>query len=472
MTRQARGVLVIALLAIAGAAPLASCGLAPGKDETPVFAGDGIAGFSQVGAIEFCVGRSRVVTPFVAEGAEVAFCVDNSRKPTSCSSDSDCASPEHCYCGRCAVHACDITGRGCSQDEVCQGNRCTERCTKNSDCHDGNVCDGGGCGRPCSRDTDCPYGELCDSLNQVCRVSLCNSFITCGSDQTCVSQEQLGEMHEPFIVGSGSNERAYLALVAGKTSAIYRARLETPERWVADPDKPVLEADAADQNEVGAPALVQSSAGYTLYFTSAGGARIERATSSDGKSFSRDATPVLVADPGGWENGRVASPSVVSFHGTTYLLYEGGHGAGIGVARIDGGTAKRIGQGPLVTPAKVDSRFWRDLTTVGTPDAVVVDGVVRIYFTGRGAEGADAIDQGNALPAAINDSIGLVTTRDFARLSYFPLGPVFARRTNLRAYLGEREPFVRMDGSRTRLVYVTGDASGAITGLALAAEPP
>ncbi len=462
--------LSIALLAVAGAAPLASCGLAPARKSTPVFSGDGISGFEDVGPVEFCVGRTRVVTPHVADGAEVAFCVNNSRKPRSCSTDADCTTPEHCYCGGCAVHGCDITGRGCAEDEVCAGNRCTQRCLTNADCPQGLVCDGGGCGRPCSRDGDCPYGTLCDSLSSVCRVSLCNSFQPCGSTQRCEAQEQVGEMHEPFMVGSGSSQHAYLALEAAGKSAIYRARVETPQRWVADPDTPVLEAQAADQDQVGAPALVESGSGFTLYFTSSGGARIERATSSNGTSFSRDATPVLVADAGGWENGRVGSPSVVSFRGTTYLLYEGGQGSGIGLARIEGGQAQRVGAGPLITPSMVEDAFWRDVTAVGTPDAVVVDNVVRIYFTGRGAEGADAVDQGKRLPAEINDSIGLFTTRDFKQLSRFPLGPVFARRTNLRAYLGEREPFVGIDGARTRLVYVTGDAAGNVSGLGLAQE--
>jgi len=472
MTRSVRRLLSLVLVAVAAAAPIASCGLAPSMDTTPVFSGDGIAGLEAIGPIEFCVGRARVVTPSVADGAEVAFCVDAGRKPASCGSDADCSAPEQCYCGRCEVHGCDITGRGCSKDEVCQGNRCTARCLTDSQCPQGFVCDGGGCGRPCGKDADCPYGELCDSLDSVCRVSLCDAFTSCGPGQRCEPQEQVGEMHEPFVVGSGDSERAYLALHTGTKSAIYRARLKTPERWVADPAQPVLAADAADLDQVGAPALVQSAAGLTLYFASAAGARLERATSSDGASFSRDPTPVLVADPGGWERGRVGSPSVVSLHGTTYLLYEGGQGAGIGLARMAGDQAQRVGSEPLIAPSTVEDMFWRDVTAVGTPDAIVVNGVVRIYFTGRGAEGADAVDQGNRLPSEINDSIGLVTTRDFVKLSRFPLGPVFARRTNLRAYLGEREPFVRVDGARTRLAYVAGEADGSVTGLALAAEPP
>lgn len=470
MTRTARRALALALVLVAGAAPLAACGLAPSKDTTPVFREDGVAGFDEVGSIEFCVGRVRIVTPSVAAGAEVAFCVDDNKKPRTCRGDSDCTAPEHCYCGRCAVRGCDVSGRGCAEDEICQGNRCTAGCIEDSDCPAGSVCNGGGCGRPCQRNADCPYGELCDSLDSVCRVSLCNAFTSCGAGQRCEPQEQVGEMHEPFIVGSGKSERAYLALQSSGQSAIYRARLETPRRWVADPDQPVLEAGAADQNDVGGPSLVDTTSGLTMYFTSASGARIERATSKDGTSFSRDPDPVLVADPGGWEKGRVASPSVVSFQGTTYLLYEGGAGAGIGLATIVAGQAHRVGNGPLVSPSLVQSMFWRDVTAVGTPDAVVVGDIVRIYFTGRGAEGADALDQNGPLPAEVNDSIGLVTTRDFKHLERFPLGPVFARRTNLRAYLGEREPFISTDGSTTRLVYVAGEADGNITGLALATQ--
>ncbi len=467
--------IVALLLSALPAAAFAGCGLAPHQESTAVFPGDGITGFSPVGNVEFCIGNTRVVAPSVAAGAELAFCVPDGVAPHACGADRDCDPREHCFCGRCAVRACDTSGRGCDQDELCQGGHCTKRCTLDTDCTDGFVCRVGACSRTCAGDGDCAYGELCDSLASTCRVTLCGALHgNCAQGQSCEALESVGEMHEPELVGASGVEHAYLALDDGTKTSIYRARLDTELRWVADPAKPVLEPEApGDNGAVGAPALIVEGGGFTLYFSAGGGSRIARAHSPDGASFTRDAAPVLVADPGGWEAGRVASPSVVAYHGKQYLLYEGGRGAGIGVATIDGDAATRLSDQPLLTPKDIqDDIFWRAVDAVGTPYAMVVDDVVRVFFTGRGAEGTDALDEGKPLPADVNDSIGLVTTRDFVHFERFPVGPVFARRTNLRAYLGEREPFVRRDGDRTRLLFVGGDAAGTVSGISLAADPP
>lgn len=454
---------------------LPACGLAPRDHNGPAWGGDGVTGFTSLGSVQFCIGPSRVAAPAVSGASGVSVCVPNARRPRSCAVDADCPALEHCDCGRCVVRACNASSPNCGGQQVCAGNQCTTQCTINRDCAAGLECRGGGCARPCSGDGDCPYGELCDTLSNVCHVSLCGSLgRSCASDDRCEALETVAEMHEPFGVSTPQGERFYLELRRGGSASIYRARAERELYWVADPSQPVLSAtEPSDHGAVGAPALVREGSRWLLYFASANGASIGRAVSSDGVHFKRDASPLLIARATGWEDGRVSSPSVVAVGGQSYLLYEGGKGAGIGVAALSAGRATRLGARPVIDPGQVeDPVFWRGISRVGTPDAVRVGDVVRIYFTARGTEGGLATAEGKPVPADPNDSIGLFTTRDFKRFDAFPDGPVFARRTNLRAYLGEREPFVSVMASRTLLYYIASDASGrAVSGLALAASP-
>ncbi len=158
----------------------------------------------------------------------------------------------------------------------------------------------------------------------------------------------------------------------------------------------------------------------------------------------------------------MGSPAVVRFQGATLLFYEGGPRAGVGLARIDGGVATRAPSGPVVTPATAtDPFFWRDVTEVGAPYALVAGGALRVYFTGRGVEGSDAIVAGVPVPADSNDSIGLVASTDGATFVPYPAGPVLARITNLRAYLGEREAAVQLlPGGGAQITFVATDAAG------------
>ena len=209
-------------------------------------------------------------------------------------------------------------------------------------------------------------------------------------------------------------------------------------------------------------------------FFATGGAAIARALSTDGgRTFARDALPILVAESA-WEKGSVGSPAAVVRDGETLLFYEGGPRAGIGLARVDAaGHAARVGDHPVIAPADVDDpAFWRGVTEVGAPYAVVAGDAVRVYFTARGIEGLDATAGDAALPADANDSIGLMTTRDLARFEAHPGGPVFARVANLRAYLGEREAAVRLvEGGPAEIVFVATDSAGKIvSGLARAPE--
>jgi len=179
-----------------------------------------------------------------------------------------------------------------------------------------------------------------------------------------------------------------------------------------------------------------------------------------------DMVPVLVPAEA-WEDGVVGSPSVVDFHGTTYLFYEGGARAGIGLAIINTNGAERTQPKAILSVENVqDPLFWRQVTNVGTPHALVVEDTVRIVFTARGIEGFSATSAGTSLPPEANDSIGLATTADMKTWTLFPAGPMYARLVNLRAYLGESEPNVRLLPNGAEMVFVSSDASGeAKTGL-------
>jgi hypothetical protein len=117
-----------------------------------------------------------------------------------------------------------------------------------------------------------------------------------------------------------------------------------------------------------------------------------------------------------------------------------------------------------------DPVLWRNVDRVGSPFAVERDGVLLVYLTVRGVEGSDATTpSGQVYLADANDSIGLVSTRDLIGVEVFVGGPVFARRTNLRAYLGEAEPSVLFESTGSWMVYAGSDASGSLrTGLGLA----
>jgi hypothetical protein len=325
-----------------------------------------------------------------------------------------------------------------------------------SDCPKGETCAAGGCTRPCASDGDCHFGERCDALDGTCVTQSCSAAQGCGAGRRCEATTVAAELSEPELVEIGGAPFAFVALKSQGASAILRARVDAPGRWVADPEAPVI-ADGA------APSALVDGDRVDLWYASADGSAIRHALSTDrGATFEPSADPVL--EPGAaWEGGWVGSPSVVRFEGATWLFYEGGPRAGVGAARIESGHATRVSEGPIASPESVtDPPFWRAVREVGAPYAVVAGSALRVYFTGRGIEGADARVGGVVAPADENDSIGLTASLDGETWRLHPAGPVLARVTNLRTYLGEREAAVRLfAGGGAEITFVAADASGA-----------
>ncbi|UQA63376.1 hypothetical protein [Polyangium aurulentum] len=436
-----------------------SCGLLGGEGSLAIPA-DGVGAFGEATPLEVCLGTARIVAPAAATGAE-ALCVPEARAARACGADAACEGIERCVCGRCVVRACQGAG-ACEGNEVCRGRRCTRACAADSDCDAAERCVSGGCARRCGGDGDCHSGERCDALDDVCATSLCGSGGTCGAGSRCEDVARVAELHEPAFLGDAPV--AFVELRKGGGAAVHRALVEAPGRWRVDPEEPVV---AMAGESLGAPSAIRRGDRIELYVAAENPPRIVRAVSADGgASFAVDMDPVLVAAEA-WEGGWVGSPAVVDFEGAPHLYYEGGPRAGIGLVRLGEGEGERVEKNPVLAPEDVeDGLFWRGLTEVGAPHALVVDGAVRLFFTGRGAEGTNAASAEGALPAERNDSIGLATTRDLGAYSLFPAGPVFARIVNLRAYLGEREATIRVSPEGAEIVFVSTNASGeSVSGL-------
>jgi hypothetical protein len=250
--------------------------------------------------------------------------------------------------------------------------------------------------------------------------------------------------------------------------------MDGDRRWVVDPTTAVLEPVADDAGCLGAPSVVPVGEGLVLVAGRGDGSGIVRASSEDGVVFARDDR--LVLEPASsWEAGWVGSPGVAAWAEGIVMLYEGGRGVGIGVARLESSGAQRVSEQPWLTPSTFeDPVLWRRVERVGSPFAIGREGVLLVYLTVRGTEGSDAVTQaGEAYVADANDSIGLASTRDLRGVEVFAGGPVLARRTNLRAYLGEAEPSVLFEGGSSWLVYASSDATGVQrTGLGMASTVP
>jgi hypothetical protein len=440
---------------------VSACGLVDSDESLAPFPADGAGAFQEAAPIEVCLDTARIIAPTLATGA-TALCVPTEQSPRACSTTGDCTGLEKCICGRCIVEPCQ-GGAACSGDEVCRGKRCTRGCGVDSDCQANERCISGGCARTCQTHGDCHYGERCDSLDDVCVVSLCGSGGTCGAGSECVAVAEIGELREPTYLGDESI--AFVELDRNGERAIHRAKLMTPNGWRIEPPEPVFTMPG--ETLMGAPSVIRRDSGIDLYAAVGSPSRIVRAHSNDdGATFVVDEDPLLIAIEA-WENGSVGSPSVLDFQGITYLFYEGGARAGIGLAKITAAGAERTQSDPILFPGNVqDPVFWRQVTHVGGPHAALVGNGVRIVFTARGIEGFSAMSGDTNLPPEPNDSIGLATTNDMKTFALFPTGPMYARLVNLRAYLGETEASLRLLPTGAEMVFVSSDASGeAKTGL-------
>jgi hypothetical protein len=466
----ARWVLVVSWLAW-----IPACG-ALGHDEPPgpVFR-DARTGFVDGPGIEVCMDGTRVVAPSRAAGGALSFCVSPGVASRTCDDTTECAPGERCVCGRCGTRPCR-NATECDAGEVCVGNRCASVCGSDTDCRAGETCSAGGCARRCSTQVDCAYGEKCSALDGTCIVKLCGDAVSCNVGEPCAPLERVADLREPHGMTWGGQALAFVEIRDGSACAVYRARVVSPRRWEVDPLQPVLAPENGEGGCVGAPSVVAEPGRLVMYAARGDGSAIVRASSVDGSTFLREPTPVVTPTED-WQGGWVGAPGAARFQGATRLFYQADRGRAIGLASIDEatGTLLDIRPTPVISPSMLeDPLFWRGVQRVTSPFAVERDGALLLYVAARGAEQSDAqVAAGGVYPADVNDSIGLLASRDLVAWDRFPTGPVLARRTNLRTYLGELEPAVMFLDGGAWLVYVGADASGvATTGLGLATSGP
>lgn len=427
-------------------------------------------GFVDRAGIEVCVSGERLVTAARAKQQPLSVCADPVASALPCVREADCGEGEQCLCGRCLTRACrDSTD--CDSRQVCQASRCAAACMRESDCPANYACTGGGCAKRCGSDNDCAFGEACSALDGTCIVKLCGTQVTCSATEQCLPIERVGELREPHLMQeNGAPTVAYVELRQGSAScAIHRARIVQPKRWELEA-QPVLAPEPQDEGCLGAPTVIHTGQGLVMIAAPGNGRSLIIARSADGLGFVRDQQP-LWSPQFDWEQGRVGSPSAAIVGDTTVVAYEAANGQAIGLLRLGEQGAEPVSDQPWLTPVGLeDPLFWRSIEAVRAPCAVGSDEGLKLYVAGRGVEGFAALSaSAGTYPPDINDSIGLIASPDLVRQDSYPAGPVFARRVNLRAYLGELEPSVLVLPDRTWLVYVAADASGEhVTGLALA----
>ena len=451
-----------------------ACGLLGADGNPPAAKLDPLSGFVDKSAVQVCMDGRLVVSSSSAPNGPLSLCVPDGLQTRSCANQADCNNAERCSCARCVTPACR-TGTDCEQGQICQNNRCTAACDTQTKCPGNQRCIAGGCSVPCTVDTDCAYGEVCSSFDRVCVVKLCGQSVGCPSGQQCVEQQTVADIRQPHVIADASNEPrqpsiAYVELATATSCSIYRALVQSDQRWDVSPITPVLAPDASDHGCVGAPSVLVHDNAYVMFAARGDGTAIVRARSSDGITFERDAEPVLTPQLA-WEKGWVGAPGVSFWNGSTVLVYQAGPDSGLGIARVDDHLATRVSDGPWLTASDVvDGIYWREVRHLSSPFAFEHDGALVVYLTVRGVEGIDArTSAGEIYPADVNDSIGLASTRDLHTHTMFPLGAVFARKTNMRAYLGEAEPTTLYSPDGSTMYYVRGDASGTLrSGLGIA----
>ncbi|MEZ4313472.1 MAG: hypothetical protein R3F14_36075 [Polyangiaceae bacterium] len=452
------------VLGIALSVSIPACDTSPGAGLEP-FPSSGVAGFGKPQLVSVCIGAA-AVTP----GSSAGLCVPAAQSFAACAADDDCRAPEKCLCGRCIVRACDPS-TVCPTGEACRSGRCTRSCTEAADCAAGELCSGGGCTRACSGDAACRAGEACD-LFGTCSAEACVPGASCGGDSTCEPVTVSGEVREPHVTSIDGDRVAFFEVRTAGSASIYRGVFETPSHLVADPVEPVL-APPSGASRAGAPSAVVRGSDVELLVAIGDGAAVGLARSTNGGRSFTWASESLLTPSEPWESGSVGSPGAFERDGDSYFFYEGGDGAGIGLARVLASTAERVQPLPLLRPADLeDAGFWRSVQSIGTPHALVDGAIVRVYVTARGIDGGTAITPSGPVPPEPNDSIGMFATADLATFDRYPAGPVYSAISGLFGPLGEREPAVHLtpEGADLYFIATTGEASLPL-GLSRASSP-
>lgn len=437
-----RAVTIAAVLAV-----LTGCGFAPEDDFTGTRVGDGIAPWTDLGAVQLCLGTVFLGPPADPPGG---MCTANTLVQAPCLADGDCRSRESCVCGRCIVQYCR-TNSDCGNGRVCSfsENRCDVPCARDTDCGDDSECFNSTCRGRCETDLDCQAGEVCNSLNR-CITADCSETNDCLAGELCQLQRVPRVAREPTILAGQSTAEPRFTMwlelseeLAQDRRAIWRAVSDDGVHYRINPAMPVVtDADAAH-----APSVIREPAGFGLYYEQGDGAQLKYAQSADGINFS-PGVQVLAGVAG--TGGAVRTPSAVLLPGGEVLVYyQVGDGSAVGLARgLLGGPLTSMG--PVLTPAQVNDppdssaapQFWIDISNLRSPYALATEAAggeisLRLWFSAFGTESGDSYQFGEVIPIEPTYSLGYASASISApeQFDVWPFNPIFDR---VEAFLDHR----------------------------------
>lgn len=422
--------------------------------------------------LRFCLEGRRLDAP-ASPGVDPAvglsgLCVSAAQEPSSCSEDGHCFAGQRCVCGLCRVPLC-YTNDDCPSGQECSGagHRCQSMCLTDADCPAGQSCDPSslGCARRCDSDAQCLFGSVCSSTRRLCVTVPCQEE-GCSAGRRCDLQRQVAVLASPSVV-EGPEGLALWAHV--QETGIVRFVSDPQPSYRADPQEPVLEADLTD------PEVRRGPEGLFLVAGREDGSALAAFTSPDGIRWSPLAGTgnVLVASEG-WEDGWVGRPSALWTSAGWLLAYEGGPGAGVGLAHLDpDGTASRVGDGPVID---VDSAgtdpWWTEVDRVGSP-ALIWSGCTgqgrtpAVIFQGRGVEWMGVDVGGDAQQASA--SLGHAHLTETLQALVDPRNPFYSTTAGIAVARGEHDPFALCIGGQWSLYFTASNVeSGGEEGAFLA----
>jgi hypothetical protein len=436
------------------------------------------------------------VTPRIA-GACVAPTL--AAPAPDCAGDADCNRRERCLCGACFAALCTSdddspcgAALSCVQSSPTNSTvkRCLPPCAADADCGAGETCDeqadgNRACVGTCDADTACARGERCNGSGR-CVVSLCDSVDTaCSGGLTCAVQGAPGLAAAPSALAAavdlapfGGGQGEGVSLYFARDGALYGAAsldgftffIAGQDAGGAPPPAPLAApASAWEGAALGGPSVAVGDDGaLRLYYDAGDGAGIGLLVAAGDGTFARAGPAPVLAAADSFEGTAVRAPAILrdGLSGDWLLFYEGGAGAGIGVARSPDGASFTPAPAPVLTPADVeDPVYWHDVTRVGAPFAAFeVDAAgaprYRLWFAALGIESGDALFMGMTDPAQPNESIGYAESRDAAVFTPYPFDPVFDRPVAAVNHLREDQPTLVRRGSAFWLYFDARDESG------------
>jgi len=197
-----------------------------------------------------------------------------------------------------------------------------------------------------------------------------------------------------------------LSLLLGLIPVAFAADVE----WIKDPGNPIISPtpDGWDADFTTTPRALFDGAMFRMWFVGgrSGGTGIGYANSSDGITWNKYASPVLLPGPSGaWDSPQIGLGSVV-WNGTRFLMWYSGsspvafpNGA-VGLATSsDGISWVKYSGNPVLKPSEIDQKY------LSSPFVVRMNISYSMWYTGKSASDPDALQITRILYATSFDGI-------------------------------------------------------------------